>query len=71
MKMILPGVLLAAMMGYMIWSIATLPFVYMTYPAQECVKVDSWIAADRYGYKYSCENLPTKYEIIWVDGDKL
>ena len=60
MKMILPGVLLAAMMGYAAWGIWTLPLVYMTWPGAECVRVDSRDS------EHTCQNLPLKYEIIWT-----
>ena len=62
MKMILPGVLLAAMMGYMVYEIARIPVVFMTFPEAECQKVDSFDA------DHNCQNLPARYSLVWVGG---
>lgn len=39
-----------------------LPDVYVSYSANECVSVSNYEEDD----SYSCENLPSKYNHIWV-----
>lgn len=39
-----------------------LPDVYVSYSTDQCVQVVNYNLED----KYSCENLPTKFNHIWV-----
>jgi len=42
------------------WAAITTPDVYVSNTTNECVKVIN------YGSDYSCENMPTKYNKVWV-----
>lgn len=39
-----------------------MPDVYVSYSTGECVKVLNYVEEDQ----YSCENLPSKYNQVWV-----
>ena len=41
----------------------TLPDVKFSYSSDQCVEVINYNSED----KYSCENLPTKFNHIWVE----
>lgn len=40
----------------------TLPDVHVSYSTDECVKVINYADGDN----YSCENMPTKFNHVWV-----
>ena len=63
MKAILSAVAVAAIALLFAWCItvwADMPLVYKSWSTQECVKVE-----DPAG-KYSCDNLPGRYELVWA-----
>jgi len=45
---------------YLLNSALNMPDVYFSYSTKECTKVVN------YGTMYTCENLPEKYNHIWV-----
>jgi hypothetical protein len=53
----------AAGAAYALNFAVTLPDVMFSYSSDECVKVINYAE----GNKYSCENLPTKFNHIWVE----
>jgi len=44
-------------------SVLSIPDVMVSYSTDQCVKVINYVEDD----KYSCENLPTKFNHIWVE----
>jgi len=44
-------------------SVLSIPDVMVSYSTDQCVKVINYVEGD----KYSCENLPTKFNHIWVE----
>ena len=44
-------------------SALSIPDVMVSYSTDKCVKVINYVEDD----KYSCENLPTKFNHIWVE----
>jgi len=44
-------------------SALSIPDVMVSYSTDQCVKVINYVEGD----KYSCENLPTKFNHIWVE----
>jgi hypothetical protein len=44
-------------------SVLSIPDVMFSYSTDKCVKVINYVESD----KYSCENLPTKFNHIWVE----
>jgi hypothetical protein len=53
----------AAGVAYAFNFAATLPDVKVSYSTDQCVEVINYSDDD----KYSCENLPTKFNHIWVE----
>lgn len=53
---------LAAGIVYTVLDAASMPDVWFSYSTDECVKVINYDKSD----KYSCENLPTKFNHVWV-----
>lgn len=54
-----------AICGLVTWIIlnaAEMPDVWFSYSTDECVKVINYAKEDQ----YSCENLPTKFNHVWV-----
>jgi hypothetical protein len=54
-----------AMCGLAMWIVldaASMPDVWFSYSTDECVKVINYDKND----KYSCENLPSKFNHVWV-----
>ena len=41
----------------------SIPDVHYSYSTSECVKVLNYAEGD----KYSCENLPTKFNHVWIN----
>jgi hypothetical protein len=41
---------------------ASIPDVHVSYSTDECVKVINYVE----GENYSCENLPSKFNHVWV-----
>jgi len=44
-------------------SVLSIPDVMFSYSTDKCVEVINYVESD----KYSCENLPTKFNHIWVE----
>jgi hypothetical protein len=44
-------------------SVLSIPDVMFSYSTDKCVKVINYVESD----KYSCENLPTKFNHIWAE----
>lgn len=60
------GVVAAAGTGLLIYAVLTalsLPDVWFSYSTDECVKVVNYVEGDN----YSCENLPSKFNHVWVE----
>lgn len=60
------GIFIGAVCGaltYMFLDAMSLPDVWFSYSTDECVKVINYVE----GENYSCENLPTKFNHIWVN----
>ena len=55
------GILVGGLM-YAFLDAASMPDVWFSYSTDECVKVINYDKAD----KYSCENLPKKFNHVWV-----
>ena len=55
--------ILSAVVAYAFTFAATLPDVMFSYSTDECVKVINYAEDD----KYSCENLPNKFNHVWVE----
>lgn len=55
--------LLAFGFTYAMLSAAGLPDVHFSYSTDECVKVLNYVEGDN----YSCENLPSKFNHVWVE----
>jgi len=57
---------LCSAMGLLLFKVfidaMMLPDVWVSYSTNECVKVLNYQETD----KYSCENLPKKYNHVWV-----
>lgn len=47
----------------MIFNLTSMPDVHMSYSSGECVNVINY--DDR--FDYTCENLPDKYNHVWVE----
>ena len=64
MKKLITGLVTVAALSGSVMALAlfavTTPDVYVSYSTNECVKVDN------YGTDYSCENLPSRYNHVWV-----
>jgi hypothetical protein len=54
--------ILGAMITFAILDAAGMPDVWFSYSTDECVKVINYNPDD----KYSCENLPNKFNHVWV-----
>lgn len=54
--------ILGAMITFVVLEAARMPDVWFSYSTDECVKVINYDKDD----KYSCENLPNKFNHIWV-----
>lgn len=54
------GIIVFTFAVYVINDILTMPDVYFSYSTNECVKVIN------YGTDYTCENLPEKFNHVWV-----
>ena len=54
------GIIVFTFAVYAINDVLTMPDVYFSYSTNECVKVIN------YGKDYTCENLPEKFNHIWV-----
>lgn len=48
---------------YFFLAMMAIPDVWFSYSTDECVKVVNY---DK-DYNYSCENLPTKFNHVWVE----
>lgn len=63
MKDLLQATLLVVGLTTMLWLIASIdvshPDVHKSWSTKECIKVQNSKA-------HSCENLPTKYNTVWV-----
>lgn len=60
-RQVLLAIVALAALVYSLNYALSLPVVYESYSRGECVRVD-----DPEG-KYSCENMPTKYDHVWVE----
>ena len=56
-------ILLAASAVYAFNYAIMIPDVYFSYSKDQCIQVVNYSLED----KYSCENLPTKFNHIWVE----
>lgn len=60
------GLVVAIGAGLLIYAVLTalsLPDVWFSYSTDECVKVVNYVEGDN----YSCENLPSKFNHVWVE----
>lgn len=60
------GLVGAAVTGLLIYVVLTalsMPDVWFSYSTDECVKVVNYVEGDN----YSCENLPSKFNHVWVE----
>lgn len=60
------GLLIAISVGvitYLFLTAMAMPDVWFSYSTDECVKVINY---DK-DHNYSCENLPTKFNHVWVE----
>lgn len=55
-------VLAGAIISKSILNVLSVPDVQFSYSSSECVKVLNYVEGD----KYSCENLPAKFNNVWV-----
>lgn len=62
LKGIIYGSLTGLFFGFILVQIGNIPEVQMSYSTGECVKVINYTEDT----KYSCENMPTKYNHVWV-----
>lgn len=44
----------------------SIPEVYKSYSSKECVEVKTYPGFVFGKDKYSCENMPTKFDLVWV-----
>lgn len=59
------GVVFAIVCGlcaYAVLDAMSLPDVHFSYETDECVRVLNYVESDQ----YSCENLPNKFNHVWV-----
>lgn len=54
--------LMAGGLTYAFLSMLSIPDVHVSYSTNECVEVLNYKEGDR----YSCENLPSRYNHVWV-----
>lgn len=52
----------SALMAYAVTSVFTLPDVYVSYSTGYCVNVVNYAEGD----DYTCENMPKKFNHVWV-----
>lgn len=52
-----------AVVIYLFLVMMSIPDVWFSYSTDECVKVINYVETDN----YSCENLPTKFNHVWVE----
>ena len=45
----------------------SMPEVYKSYSSRECVKVETYPGLLFGQEQFSCENLPSKYDLVWVE----
>ena len=55
------GVILGGLF-YVFLTAMSLPDVWVSYSTNECVNVINYVE----GQNYSCENMPTKFNHVWV-----
>lgn len=53
---------LIAFLFYTFLASVAIPDVHVSYETGDCVKVLNYVEED----KYSCENMPSKYNHVWV-----
>lgn len=51
------------LLTYVALTALSLPDVWFSYSTDECVKVVNYVEGDN----YSCENLPSKFNHVWVE----
>ena len=44
----------------------SMPEVYKSYSSRECVKVETYPGLLFGQEQFSCENLPSRYDLVWV-----
>ena len=44
----------------------SMPEVYKSYSTRECVKVETYPGLLFGQEQFSCENLPSRYDLVWV-----
>ena len=52
----------AGVVAYMFIAALSIPDVWVSYSSRECVKVINYVEGDN----FSCENLPSKFNHVWV-----
>ena len=60
------ALLMGAFAGVLCWlllSSMAMPDVWFSYSTDECVKVVNYVEGDN----YSCENMPSKFNHVWVE----
>lgn len=50
------------LLAYAFLTAMAMPDVWFSYSTDECVKVINYVEGDN----YSCENMPTKFNHVWV-----
>lgn len=50
------------LLAYAFLTVMSLPDVWVSYSTDECVKVINYVE----GQNYSCENMPEKFNHVWV-----
>ena len=64
--LILFGLLGTAAVALVFDYALALPDVYVSYSTQECVSVTTYQGVFFDSLKYNCENMPPKYNHVWV-----